>query len=108
APSRELAIQRMHRALGELRVTGVETSTPFHLAVMQEPEFRAGHIDILYLDRHGEALTPVDPSDEDLRIAALTAALLEHRRRERRGISRIGGGGSRPSAWSGRQGWTGR
>jgi acetyl-CoA carboxylase, biotin carboxylase subunit len=108
APTRELAIQRMWRALHELRITGIETSTPFHLAVMKEPDFRAGRLDILYLERHAEELTRIEPPDEDLRIAALAAALLEHRSRERRGISRIAGAEERPSAWSGRGSWSGR
>jgi acetyl-CoA carboxylase, biotin carboxylase subunit len=108
APSRDVAIDRMRRALGELQVVGVETSAPFHLRVMDEPDFRAGRLDILYLERHGESLTDFEPSDEELRIAALTAALLEEQGRSRRSIARIEDGGGRSSGWSGRAGWTGR
>jgi len=108
APTRELAIERMERALTELRIAGVETSVPFHLAVMREADFRAGQLDIHYLDRHGEQLTRLEPSEEELRVAALTAALLEHRSRERRAIRRIGNATDRTSGWSGRGSWTGR
>jgi hypothetical protein len=52
APTRELAIDRMLRALGELRVVGVETSAPFHRRVLLEPDFRAGRIDIRYIEEH--------------------------------------------------------
>ncbi|MEO6444433.1 MAG: acetyl-CoA carboxylase biotin carboxylase subunit [Gemmatimonadaceae bacterium] len=39
---REQAIARMHRALGELTIVGVETSREFHLRVMEDEEFRRG------------------------------------------------------------------
>ncbi|MEX2570749.1 MAG: acetyl-CoA carboxylase biotin carboxylase subunit [Gemmatimonadota bacterium] len=105
AATRGLAIERMRRALGELRVVGVETSIPFHLRVMDEPEFRAGKLDILYLDRHRDALTDMAPTDEEVRIAALTAALLEHELRCRRATTRIVADAARSSAWTGRGSW---
>src|SRR5690606_28615049 len=52
APDRATAIERMQRALAELRVVGIETSVPFHRLVMTEPDFRAGEIDIRYLEKH--------------------------------------------------------
>jgi acetyl-CoA carboxylase, biotin carboxylase subunit len=59
APTREEAIDRMKRALGELRVVGLDTSVPFHLRVMDEPDFRAGRLDIRYLENHeAELLDP--------------------------------------------------
>src|SRR5690606_18340834 len=61
APTRELAIERMTRALRELRIVGVDTILPFHLGVVEEPEFRSGRVDIEYLDRHGAALVEAEP-----------------------------------------------
>lgn len=111
-PTREAAIERMKRALGELRVIGVDTSVPFHLRVMDEPDFRAGRLDIRYLERHEAGLLEAAPGEESLRTAALAAALLEHERRSRRSVSRgpdgVQGGAARPSAWTRRGGWTGR
>jgi acetyl-CoA carboxylase, biotin carboxylase subunit len=76
APTRELAIARMHRALSELVVTGIETSREFHLRVMEDAEFRAGAIEIQWLERRLASLT-TDPGTEDgARIAALAGALL--------------------------------
>src|SRR5687768_12551819 len=46
ARTRELAIARMHRALLELTIEGVETSRDFHLRVMEHPDFRSGDISI--------------------------------------------------------------
>jgi acetyl-CoA carboxylase, biotin carboxylase subunit len=105
APDRAAAIERLRRALAEFRIVGVDTSIRFHRRLMKEPEFRAGALDIQYLERHPE-LTRPDAPEELLRAVALTAALLEEEERNRRGIQRVAGGGSGApgSAWRG-QGW---
>ncbi|HUE97168.1 MAG TPA: acetyl-CoA carboxylase biotin carboxylase subunit [Longimicrobiaceae bacterium] len=109
APTRDLAIDRMHRALEELRIEGVATSAPFHLQVMRERSFRAGEIDILYLDRKAAALARVEATEEEVRVAALAAALLEDEQRERRAASRIAGPGQPGrSPWRGNGRWKGR
>ena len=51
APTRDAAVERMHRALLELTIEGVETSRDFHLRVMEDAEFRAGAIEIQWLER---------------------------------------------------------
>jgi acetyl-CoA carboxylase biotin carboxylase subunit len=103
APDRIQAIDRMRRALDELRIVGVETSTPFHRAVMMEPDFRAGTIDIRYLERHPDILAANGDGDADA-VAALAAALLEEERRGLRAPARVtarqsGRGGWRDSGW---------
>ncbi|MDX1673169.1 MAG: ATP-grasp domain-containing protein, partial [Longimicrobiales bacterium] len=103
AASRATAIDRMLRALGELRVVGIETSAPFHRRVLQEADFRAGEIDIRYLEKHPD-LVEQAPEPEALRAAALAAALLAEEERERRAIRRIEGQGGRGSRWKDR-GW---
>jgi acetyl-CoA carboxylase, biotin carboxylase subunit len=106
APDRAAAIERLRRALAEFRIVGVDTSIRFHRRLMKEPEFRAGRMDIQYLDRHPE-LTRPDAPEEVLRTVALTAALLEEEERQRRGIQRLqpaAGGGADGGAWRGR-GW---
>ncbi len=80
APTREAAIRRMARALDELVVEGVATSVPFHRRVMTHPAFVAGDLSIRFLEEHPEVLEPSLEGDE-VRIAALTAALLEDRAR---------------------------
>ncbi|HUP69544.1 MAG TPA: biotin carboxylase N-terminal domain-containing protein [Acidimicrobiales bacterium] len=42
APDREAARRRMIRALGEMRVEGVATTMPAHLAILSHPDFAAG------------------------------------------------------------------
>lgn len=44
APSREEAIQRMWRALLELKIEGIKTTVPFHLKVLDNPYFRNGQV----------------------------------------------------------------
>jgi acetyl/propionyl-CoA carboxylase alpha subunit len=95
---RPAAIARMARALAELRILGVETSTAFHERVMREEDFRAGAIDIRYVDAH-PALLRGGGDDDNVRYAALAATLLEEERRARRAVRRIGGDGTAAAGW---------
>ena len=81
APTRDEAIARMHRALGELTVHGVETSREFHLRVMEDDEFRRGAIDIQWLERRLESLVNAAPPRAQVEAAAIAAALLADRDR---------------------------
>jgi acetyl-CoA carboxylase, biotin carboxylase subunit len=81
---RDQAIARMHRALLELLVDGVETSRDFHLRVMEDDEFRRGAIDIAWLERRLDSLVRLAPPDETVIAAAVAAALLAERDRQAR------------------------
>jgi acetyl-CoA carboxylase biotin carboxylase subunit len=85
APSRDLAIERMHRALEELTIEGVETSRDFHLRLMEDEEFRRGAIEIQWLERRLDSLAAVKPPEATARAAAIAAALLADRDRNRGG-----------------------
>jgi acetyl-CoA carboxylase, biotin carboxylase subunit len=98
APTRDMAIERMLRALEELRIVGVETSVPFHRRVLAETDFRAGRIDIRYIDQHPGLLERTTPA-RTLRAAAVVAALLAEEERQRRAIQRIAPAASTPSRW---------
>ncbi|HET7586142.1 MAG TPA: acetyl-CoA carboxylase biotin carboxylase subunit [Gemmatimonadaceae bacterium] len=87
APTREAAIARMHRALLELTIDGLDTSRDFHLRVMEDGEFRRGAIDIQWLERRLADLTHVVPPAEHVRVAAIAAALLAHRDRTARVVA---------------------
>jgi acetyl-CoA carboxylase, biotin carboxylase subunit len=82
APTREAAITRMHRALLELTIEGVESSRDFHLRVMEDAEFRAGQIEIQWLERRLASLTSVTPPAHTQRTAAVVAALIADRDRQ--------------------------
>jgi len=87
APDRGQAIARMHRALLELTIEGVETSRDFHLRVMEDAEFRAGAIEIQWLERRMAELTSVPPARESVVRAAIAAALLAERDRNTRHLT---------------------
>lgn len=77
APTRADAIERMHRALLELTVVGVETSRDFHLRVMEDEDFRNGDIEIQWLERRIASLTTdVKPPSDGVAVASVIAALL--------------------------------
>ncbi len=48
------ALDRMDRALRETRITGVETSIPYHLSLLAEPAFRRGDVTIDFVSNHLE------------------------------------------------------
>ena len=76
APTRDAAISRMHRALLELTIEGIDSSRDFHLRVMEDEEFRRGAIEIQWLERRLPSLTSVKPPADGTRTAAIAAALL--------------------------------
>ena len=76
APTRDLAISRMHRALLELTIDGVETSRSFHLRVLEHPDFQRGDISIQWLEQTLPELTHVKPTRESIRVAAIAGHLL--------------------------------
>src|SRR5205085_4526926 len=61
APDRAAAIERMHRALLELTIEGVDSSRDFQLRVMEDAEFRRGAIEIQWLERRLASPTPAAP-----------------------------------------------
>jgi acetyl-CoA carboxylase, biotin carboxylase subunit len=81
APDRAAAVERMHRALLELTIEGVDSSRDFQLRVMEDAEFRSGAIEIQWLERRLESLTHVAPPAEVTRQAAIAAALIADRDR---------------------------
>src|SRR5207248_2855274 len=76
AATRELAIERMHRALLELTIDGIETSRDFHLRLMEDGEFRRGEIEIQWLERRLTSIIDVKPPSEAADAATIIAALL--------------------------------
>ncbi len=81
AGTRDAAIDRMHRALLELEIEGVETSREFHLRMMEDEEFRRGDITIQWLEAKLPAISAVMPSAAEVRTAVIAAALMAERDR---------------------------
>jgi acetyl-CoA carboxylase biotin carboxylase subunit len=50
APTRELAIARMRRALESMVVEGIKTTIPLHLKIMDDANFRAGEFSTKFME----------------------------------------------------------
>jgi acetyl-CoA carboxylase, biotin carboxylase subunit len=104
--SREQAILRMARALGEYEVRGIKTSIPFFRWLLEDRDFREGRIDTTFLDRelarrNGEPFVTVP--DEAGRVALLAAAIQAYERATPgSGAAGAGRGASRGWALQGR------
>jgi acetyl-CoA carboxylase biotin carboxylase subunit len=97
-PTRELAIPRLKRALGEFEIGGVTTNIPFHLRLLENREFQKGEFHTNFLRDSGILASfdaeAKDRGEEARRAAAAIAAALanepggiraaEHRLRVRR------------------------
>src|SRR5881296_3395849 len=79
--TRAVALERMRRALRELAIVGIPSSQPFHLRVMDDPEFQRGDIDVTYLERASERLLVGGLPAKLTRPLAVVAALLAEERR---------------------------
>jgi acetyl-CoA carboxylase, biotin carboxylase subunit len=90
APSREQAVDRMLRALGELTIVGVATNQGFHRRLLSDTAFREGDIDIQFLDRRPDLTAPALSKESTLRLAIAAARAEDEARRMRRPVVRDG------------------
>jgi len=74
------AIGRMKRALLEFEVTGVKTTIPFHLQVMEDKHFLAGDFDTHFIDEIFQKKSYVPNPDEEK--AAIAAAIIDYIKRK--------------------------
>ena len=90
AETREAAIERLARALGEYTIEGIRTTLPFFRAVVASSEFRAARLDTGFIDRFwngesGEKECSDEEGDLKLGDIAAIAALLHARAMAPRG-----------------------
>jgi acetyl-CoA carboxylase biotin carboxylase subunit len=71
--TREVARERLDSALGRFALAGVRSSIPFQRWLLREPAFRAGGIDVGFVERCWPA-GGAGPLDPGARAAALAAA----------------------------------
>ena len=76
APTREMAIARLLRALDEYVIGGIRSNLGLFRRILRDPEFRAARIDTGYLDRllAQSAASPTENRDEPRFIAPAMAA----------------------------------
>ena len=84
AETRELAMDKMIRAIEEYEITGLATTLGFCDFVMKHPAFRSGDFDTNFVNTHFEPSLLNRPSDTD---EALVAALLSATTKEDRTAS---------------------
>jgi acetyl-CoA carboxylase biotin carboxylase subunit len=70
APSRREAIARLRRALNEYEISGVDTTIPFHLWLLDHPAFARGVYDVRVVDEWGHGPAGADTD----RVAVLAAS----------------------------------
>jgi acetyl-CoA carboxylase biotin carboxylase subunit len=102
AADREKALCRLERALAELRVEGIRTTAPLFRALLADPDFRSGTLDIGMLDRKlaaGELNAVTDSAQDDLPLIA--AALAHNERANQTAAGPADGTPARRSRWAG-------
>ncbi|WP_396917790.1 pyruvate carboxylase [Mycolicibacterium sp.] len=62
------AVVRARRALAEFRIRGVSTNIPFLMAVLDDPDFRAGRVNTSFIDDRPQLLTSHTPADRGTKI----------------------------------------
>ncbi len=87
------AILRMRRALEEFRITGVTTTIPLHIQLMNSTRFQAGQIDTSFLEQTFKLNQT--PDADRMKIAAIAATLVAHQRNKQAILLHQGG----PSPW---------
>jgi acetyl-CoA carboxylase biotin carboxylase subunit len=75
ADTREHAIDRMLRALDELSITGIKTNIAFFRRILQDPEFRAGHLHTGFIDEFFTREQSTNPGCCGLDAVAMLVAL---------------------------------
>ncbi|MHC4972806.1 MAG: acetyl-CoA carboxylase biotin carboxylase subunit [Planctomycetota bacterium] len=103
------AIERMHRALTEMRLVGIKTCAPLLRALLDDERFRKGDTDTAYLEQFvaeegWQALPDLNDLPAEL-PPIITAVLYAHARQGggRAVVAPRGGGGSNPWLEAGRR-----
>ena len=101
AATREEAIARMLRALGEYDVGGIKTNIAFFRRILDDAAFRRGDLHTGFVDEFlaRDALRPDAPAGVPMEVAALVAAIHAIGRDGTNGTESNGAGRTGPSPW---------
>jgi len=69
------------RALREYRIVGIKTNIPFHMRVLENTNFIAGHFDTSFLDENMDLIS--ERREAFIEPAVAAAVLLAHQRRQK-------------------------
>jgi acetyl-CoA carboxylase, biotin carboxylase subunit len=74
--NRSQVLARLHRALGEYSIGGIQTNLPLFRRILGDPAFQAGRVDTGFLDRFlQQPPSPTVPTPDADSIAALAAVI---------------------------------
>lgn len=85
APTRDVAIDKLNRALEETDVRGIVTNIPFLSALVTHPKVRSNHIDTGFIERELKNLTETSLQASDLELCAAVVAILVDEEKDSRG-----------------------
>lgn len=74
----EALIERGRRALSDMTVYGIKTTIPYYLEILKHPDFRSGHFDTSFVERHPELTQYAVKRPPELLAVAISAALAAH------------------------------
>ncbi|MBR1121100.1 acetyl/propionyl/methylcrotonyl-CoA carboxylase subunit alpha [Bradyrhizobium lablabi] len=97
APTREIAIDKLNRALEQTDVRGIVTNIPFLSALVTHPDVRRNAIDTGFIERELKVLTEGTSAAGELELCAAVAAILNDEQKAARAEA--------PSPWH-TFGWT--
>ncbi len=69
------AVRRARRAIAEFRIRGVATNIPFLLALLEDPDFRAGTVTTSFIEQHPHLLTARRSADRGTRLLTYLAGV---------------------------------
>lgn len=81
--NRDEAIQRMRRALTEYRISGVATTIPFHIQVMQNEKFQKGDLSTHFIEEEFNRGRKIQAEEDVYKMAALFSALVKFKETKR-------------------------
>ena len=76
AETRDAALERSRRALAEYSVSGIRTNIAFFRDILDDPEFRAGHLHTGFIDEFFRRKPPASEPDKNMLHAVVLAAAL--------------------------------
>lgn len=88
AETRELAMDKMIRAIDEYEITGAETTLGFCKYVMQHQAFRSGQFDTKFVEKYFKpAVLEPKPVEEEELLAAVLSAMTEQKPAPKEAVS---------------------
>lgn len=78
AKTRDEAILRLERALSEYKISGVKTSIPFLVRILDSDDFRSGNYNTHFIENHKEYLFEKQPQQQEREDMTAIAAFIDY------------------------------